>query len=174
MHVTAEPRPSSKGKEQSKRQKITPFLWFDDKAEEAAKFFVSIFKNSKIGSVSRYGEAGPGPKGTVMVVSFQLNGQEFAALNGGPQFKFTPAISFLVNCETQPELDELWEKLSQGGRKDRCGWLQDRYGVSWQIVPSVLGKLMSDPDREKANRVMKAMLQMDKIEVKALEAAHKG
>jgi predicted 3-demethylubiquinone-9 3-methyltransferase (glyoxalase superfamily) len=174
MHVTAEPRPSSKGKEQSNRQKITPFLWFDDKAEEAAKFYVSIFKNSKIGSVSRYGEAGPGPKGTVMVVSFQLNGQEFTALNGGPQFKFTPAISFLVNCETQQEVDELWEKLSQGGRKDRCGWLQDRYGVSWQIVPTVLGKLMSDPDREKANRVMKAMLQMDKIEVKALEAAHKG
>ena len=174
MHVTAEPRPSSKSKEQSKSQKITPFLWFEDKAEEAAEFYVSVFKNSKIGSVSRYGEAGPGPKGTVMVVSFQLNGQEFTALNGGPQFKFTPAISFLVNCETQQEVDELWEKLSQGGRKDRCGWLQDRYGVSWQIVPTVLGKLMSDPDREKANRVMRAMLQMDKIDVKALEAAHKG
>lgn len=174
MHVTAERRPSTKGKEQNNRQKITPFLWFDDKAEEAANFYVSIFKNSKIGSMSRYGEAGPGPKGGVMVVSFQLNGQEFAALNGGPQFKFTPAISFLVNCETQQEVDELWEKLSQGGRKDRCGWLQDKYGVSWQIIPTVLGKLMSDPDREKASRVMKAMLQMDKIEIKALEAAHKG
>jgi predicted 3-demethylubiquinone-9 3-methyltransferase (glyoxalase superfamily) len=109
-----------------------------------------------------------------MVVSFQLNGQEFTALNGGPQFKFTPAISFLVNCETQQEVDELWEKLSQGGRKDRCGWLEDKYGVSWQIIPTVLGKLMSDPDREKANRVMKAMLEMNKIEIKTLERAHKG
>jgi predicted 3-demethylubiquinone-9 3-methyltransferase (glyoxalase superfamily) len=174
MHVTAEQRQSTKHREQSSTQKITPFLWFEDKAEEAANYYVSIFKNSKIGTVSRYGNAGPGPKGTVMVVSFQLNGQEFMALNGGPQFKFTPAISFLVNCETQPEVDELWEKLSEGGRKDRCGWLQDKYGVSWQIIPTALGKLMSDPDREKANRVMKAMLQMDKIEIKGLEAAHKG
>jgi predicted 3-demethylubiquinone-9 3-methyltransferase (glyoxalase superfamily) len=174
MQVTAERRPSTNGKEQCKGQKITPFLWFEDKAEEAANFYVSIFQNSEIGSVSRYGEAGPGAKGTAMVVSFQLNGQEFAALNGGPQFKFTPAISFLVNCETQQEVDELWEKLSQGGRKDRCGWLQDKYGVSWQIIPTVLGKLMSDPDREKANRVMTAMLQMDKIEIKTLQAAHKG
>jgi predicted 3-demethylubiquinone-9 3-methyltransferase (glyoxalase superfamily) len=153
-------------------QKITPFLWFDGKADEAAKFYVSIFKNSKIGTVSHYGEAGPMPKGTVMAVTFQLDGQQFTALNGGPQFTFTPAISFLVNCETQEEVDELWEKLSEGGRKDHCGWLQDKYGVSWQIIPTALGKLMSDPDRDKANRVMKAMLQMDKIDIKTLKQAY--
>ena len=143
-------------------QKITTFLWFDDKAEEAANFYVSIFKNSKIETISRYGDAGPGPKGSVMIVTFQLDGQEFTALNGGPHFTFTPAISLLVNCETQEEVDELWEKLSAGGRKDRCGWLQDKYGLSWQIIPTVLGKLMSDPDPAKSSRVMKAMLQMDK------------
>ena len=155
-------------------QKITPFLWFDDKAEEAANFYVSLFKNSKIDNVSRYGDAGPGPKGKVMTVTFQLNGQQFTALNGGPLFKFTEAISLLVNCESQQEVDELWEKLSAGGQKSRCGWLKDKYGLSWQIIPSALGKLMSDPDREKAGRVMKAMLQMDKIDIAALEKAAAG
>jgi predicted 3-demethylubiquinone-9 3-methyltransferase (glyoxalase superfamily) len=152
-------------------QKITPFLWFDGKAEEAMNFYVSIFKNSKIGRVTRYGEAGPGPKGTVMSATFQLEGQEFMALNGGPQFAFTPAISLFVNCETQEEVDELWEKLSAGGRKDRCGWLQDKYGLSWQIIPSVLGRLLNDKDPQKSQRVMKAMLQMDKIDVKRLQQA---
>ena len=154
--------------------KITPFLWFDDKAEEAANFYVSLFKKSKIDNVSRYGDAGPGPKGKVMTVAFQLNGQQFTALNGGPLFKFTEAISLLVNCESQQEVDELWEKLSAGGQKSRCGWLKDKYGLSWQIIPSALGKLMSDPDRETAGRVMKAMLQMDKIDIKRLEQAHAG
>jgi predicted 3-demethylubiquinone-9 3-methyltransferase (glyoxalase superfamily) len=153
-------------------QKITPFLWFDGKAEEAMNFYVSVFGNSKIGKVTRYGEAGPGLKGTVMSATFQLDGQEFYALNGGPKFTFTPAISFFVNCETQQEVDELWDKLSEGGRKDRCGWLQDKYGLSWQIIPSVLGKLLQDKDAEKANRVMQAMLQMDKIDIKRLQQAY--
>jgi len=153
-------------------QKITPFLWFDGNAEEAVNFYVSIFKDAKILNLSRYGEAGPGPKGTVMSATFQLQGQEFIALNGGPQFKFTPAISFFVHCQTQEEVDELWEKLSAGGRKDRCGWLTDKYGLSWQIVPDVLGKMLNDPDREKSKRVMTAMLQMDKIEIKKLEQAY--
>lgn len=152
-------------------QKITPFLWFDDNAEEAMNFYVSVFKNSKVGSVSRYGEAGPGPKGTVMSATFQLEGQEFMALNGGPQFKFTPAISFFVDCETQEEVDALWEKLSAGGRKDRCGWLQDKFGVSWQIIPSALRRLLNGNDPAKSQRVMKAMLQMDKIDIKRLEEA---
>jgi predicted 3-demethylubiquinone-9 3-methyltransferase (glyoxalase superfamily) len=155
-------------------QKIVTFLWFEDKAEEAANLYVSLFKNSKIGSVHRYGDAGPGPKGSVMMVNFQLEGQEFMALNGGPHFKFTPAISLFVNCETQEEVDALWDKLSVGGRKDRCGWLQDRYGLSWQIIPTALGKLMSDPDREKSARVMKAMLQMDKIDVSKLKEAYEN
>jgi predicted 3-demethylubiquinone-9 3-methyltransferase (glyoxalase superfamily) len=156
-------------------QKITPFLWFDGKAEEAVKFYTSIFRNSKIGKISRYGDEGPGPKGTVMVVTFQLEGQDFMALNGGPQFTFTPAISFLVNCETQKEVDELWEKLSAGGGEtNQCGWLKDTYGVSWQIVPTVLGELMNDPDPVKAQRVMKAMLQMDKIDIEGLKRAHRG
>ena len=155
-------------------QKITPFLWFDGKAEEAANFYTAISKNSKIGSVSRYGEGGPGPKGSVMVVTFQLDGQEFMTLNGGPLFTFTPAISFLVNCETQEEVDQLWEKLSEGGQKDRCGWLKDKYGVSWQIIPTALGKMMSDPDRAKSSRVMKAMLQMDKIDINTLKQAYAG
>jgi predicted 3-demethylubiquinone-9 3-methyltransferase (glyoxalase superfamily) len=156
-------------------QKITPFLWFDGKAEEAVKFYTSIFRNSKIGKISRYGDEGPGPKGTVMVVTFQLEGQDFMALNGGPQFTFTPAISFLVNCETQKEVDELWEKLSAGGGEtNQCGWLKDKYGVSWQIVPTVLGELMNDPDPVKAQRVMKAMLQMDKIDIEGLKRAHRG
>jgi len=153
-------------------QKITTFLWFDNQAEEAAKLYVSLFKNSKIGSISRYGDAGPGPKGSVMMVTFQLDGQEFMALNGGPEYKFTPAMSLFVNCETQQEVDALWDKLSEGGRKDRCGWLTDKYGLSWQIIPTALPKLMSDPDPEKSKRVMKAMLQMDKIDIAALERAH--
>jgi predicted 3-demethylubiquinone-9 3-methyltransferase (glyoxalase superfamily) len=150
-------------------QKITPFLWFDGKAEEAMNFYVSIFKNSKIVSVTRYGEAGPGPKGTVMTAAFQLDGQKFVALNGGPQFTFSPAISFVVNCETQEEVNKMWEKLSQGGEKNRCGWLQDKFGVSWQIVPTALVELLQDKDAEKSARVMNAMLQMDKIDIKTLE-----
>ncbi|MGB8770882.1 MAG: VOC family protein [Candidatus Korobacteraceae bacterium] len=152
--------------------KIIPFLWFNDKAEEAANFYVSIFKNSKIEAITRYGDAGPGPKGSAMTVTFQLEGQTLTALNGGPHFTFTPAISLFVNCETQEEVDELWEKLLAGGRKDRCGWLQDKYGLSWQIIPTALGKLMSDPDPAKSSRVMKAMLQMDKIDIKRLQEAY--
>jgi predicted 3-demethylubiquinone-9 3-methyltransferase (glyoxalase superfamily) len=152
-------------------QKITPFLWFDGNAEEAMNFYLSIFKNSKAGRVSRYGDAGPGAKGTVMSATFQLEGQDFMALNGGPTYKFTPAISLYVNCETQAEVDELWEKLSQGGRKDRCGWLQDKFGLSWQIIPSALPRLLADKDPAKSQRVMRAMLQMDKIDIKKLEEA---
>jgi predicted 3-demethylubiquinone-9 3-methyltransferase (glyoxalase superfamily) len=153
-------------------QRITPFLWFDNNAEEAMNFYVSVFKNSKVLSVNRSGEGGPGSKGAVMSVRFQLDGQEFAGLNGGPLFTFSPAISFFVNCETQQEVDELWEKLSEGGKKERCGWLKDKYGLSWQIIPSVLGKLMQDKNAEKAGRVMKAMLQMDKIDMKRLQQAY--
>ena len=153
-------------------QKITPFLWFDNNAEEAINFYLSIFKNAKIVSMTRYGEAGPGPKGTVMAATFQLDGQEFFALNGGPQFKFSPAVSFFVKCETQQEIDELWEKLSAGGAKNRCGWLQDKYGLSWQIVPPVLGEMLSDRDPAKSQRVMKAMLQMDKIDIARLKQAY--
>jgi predicted 3-demethylubiquinone-9 3-methyltransferase (glyoxalase superfamily) len=153
-------------------QKITPFLWFDGKAEEAMRFYVSIFNNSKVGAVTRYGDAGPGPKGTVMVVTFQLDGQEFIALNGGPQFTFSPAISFVVNCETQEEVDAFWEKLSEGGEKLQCGWLRDKYGLSWQIVPTVLGEMMQDKDAEKSQRVMKAMLQMTKLDIKRLKQAY--
>ena len=155
-------------------QKITPFLWFDNQAEEAMNFYVSIFKNSKVVSVTRYGDAGPGPKGTVMSAIFELEGQQFYALNGGPQFSFTPAISFFVTCETQQEVDEFWEKLSAGGRKNRCGWLNDKYGLSWQIIPSVLGKMLQDNDAEKSKRVMQAMLQMDKIEIEGLKRAYEG
>ena len=153
-------------------QKITPFLWFDGKAEEAMNFYISIFKNSKIVSVARYGEAGPGPKGTVMTAKFELNGQEFVALNGGPQFTFTEAISFVVNCETQQEVDELWEKLSAGGQKSRCGWLKDKYGLSWQVVPTALVEMLQDKDAKKSNRVMQAMLQMNKIEIETLRRAY--
>jgi predicted 3-demethylubiquinone-9 3-methyltransferase (glyoxalase superfamily) len=153
-------------------QKITPFLWFDDEAEEAANFYVSRFKKSKIVSVTRYGEAGPGPKGTVMTVAFELNGQEFVALNGGPQFEFTEAISFVVNCETQEEVDEFWEKLSEGGEKSRCGWLQDKYGLSWQVVPTILEKMFQAKDPEKSQRVMKAMMQMAKMDIAALKQAY--
>jgi predicted 3-demethylubiquinone-9 3-methyltransferase (glyoxalase superfamily) len=153
-------------------QKITPFLWYDGQAEEAMNFYISIFKNSKVLTVARYGDAGPGPKGSVMTATFQLEGQDFVALNGGPQFNFTPAISFVVNCETQQEVDDLWEKLSAGGRKDRCGWLQDKFGVSWQIVPTILSKLFQDKDPEKSKRVMQAMLQMDKLDIARLRQAH--
>jgi predicted 3-demethylubiquinone-9 3-methyltransferase (glyoxalase superfamily) len=157
-------------------QKITPFLWFDDKAEEAANFYVSLFKNSKIDGIARYGEEGAQasgrPAGTVMTVEFQLDGQEFIALNGGPHFKFSEAISFVVNCETQEEVDKFWEKLSAGGEKSRCGWLKDKYGLSWQIVPTVLGEMMKDKDAAKSRRVMKAMLQMDKLDIKTLKQAY--
>ena len=156
----------------TRMQKITPFLWFDDKAEEAMNFYVSIFKNSKRGRISRYGEAGPGPKGTVMVATFQLEGQDFIALNGGPHFKFTEAISLVVNCETQDELDAFWEKLSEGGSKGQCGWLKDKYGLSWQVVPTALGKLMSDPNPEKSKRVMTAMLKMTKMDIQGLQQAY--
>lgn len=153
-------------------QKITPFLWFDGNAEEAMNLYVSVFKNSKILSVTRYGAAGPGPKGTVMTGTFQLDGQHFHALNGGPQYKFTEAISLFVDCETQQEVDELWEKLSAGGEKSRCGWLKDKFGLSWQIIPSVLGKMLRDKDPEKSRRVMNAMLQMDKIDIAKLKQAY--
>jgi predicted 3-demethylubiquinone-9 3-methyltransferase (glyoxalase superfamily) len=155
-------------------QKITPFLWFDNQAEDAANFYASIFKNSKVGNISRYGDAGPGPKGSAMTVDFQIEGQEFVALNGGPHFKFTEAISFVVNCETQEEVDEFWEKLSEGGQKSQCGWLKDKYGLSWQIVPTILIKLMLDKDPAKAARVMKAMLQMTKIDIAKLQQAYAG
>ena len=157
-------------------KKISPFLWFDDKAEEAAKFYVSVFKNSKIVSMSRYREeasaASGRPAGSVMTVSFKLNGQEFSALNGGPIFKFTPALSLVVNCETRQEIDRLWEKLSAGGEKGQCGWLTDKYGVSWQIVPAVLDKLMQGKDPERPKRVMQALLKMTKLDIKTLQRAY--
>lgn len=152
-------------------QKITPFLWFNGQAEEAANFYTSIFKSSKIVSVTRYGEAGPGPKGSVMSVTFQLEGQQFMALNAGPQFSFTPAISFYVNCQTQEEVDDLWEKLSAGGKKERCGWLKDKFGLSWQIIPAALGELLGNKDPEKSKRALQAMLQMDKIDIAKLQQA---
>ena len=156
-------------------QKITPFLWFDNNAEQAAEFYVSIFKNSKILNVSRYGDAGPGPKGSVMVVNFQLAGQEFTALNGGPQFKFSEAFSLVVNCENQKELDEYWSKLtSGGGQESQCGWLKDKFGFSWQIVPTELGKLISAKDPAKTNRVMQAVLQMKKLDIAKLRQAAEG
>jgi len=153
-------------------KKITPFLWFDGNAEEAANFYVSVFKNSSVGRVKRYGDAGPRPKGTVMSIEFQLDGQDFIALNGGPQFTFTPAVSFFVNCETQEEVDELWEKLSEGGKTLLCGWLQDKYGLSWQIVPAILGELLEDQDPAKSKRVMEAMLQMVKLDARTLKQAY--
>jgi len=151
--------------------KITPFLWYTDQAEEAAKFYASIFKNSKIKTVARYGDAGPGPKGAVMTIAFEIEGQEFIALNGGPQFKFTPAVSFVINCDTQEEVDDFWDKLSAGGRTDRCGWLTDKFGLSWQVVPKTLVELIRDPDPARSKRVMEAMLQMTKIDIPTLKKA---
>jgi len=153
-------------------QKITPFLWFNDKAEEAVKFYASVFKNSKIKTITRYGDAGPGPKGSVMTASIVIEGQEFVALNGGPIFTFTPAISFVVNCHTQAEVDRLWDRLSEGGEPGQCGWLKDKYGVSWQIVPTILTRLLTDRDPVKANRVMQAMLKMNKIDISTLKVAY--
>ncbi|MDB6021757.1 MAG: 3-demethylubiquinone-9 3-methyltransferase [Pedosphaera sp.] len=156
-------------------QKITPFLWFNDNAEEAVKFYTSIFKNSKIKKIARYGEEGEKvsgrPKGSVMTVAFELEGQEFVALNGGPQFKFTEAVSFVVNCKTQAEVDKYWKKLSAGGKEVQCGWLKDKYGLAWQIVPTILPELLKDKDPAKAHRVMQAMLQMVKLDIKKLKQA---
>jgi predicted 3-demethylubiquinone-9 3-methyltransferase (glyoxalase superfamily) len=154
-------------------QKIVPFLWFDDKAEEAANFYVSVFRNSRIEGITRYGEDGPGPKGTVMTVAFHLDGQKFVALNGGPQFAFSPAISFVVNCEAQEEIDALWEKLSEGGETQRCGWLQDKYGVSWQIVPSDIGKMFQGNDAARSRSVMAALMKMDKLDINGLQDAYR-
>ena len=153
-------------------QKNSPFLWFDSNAEEAANFYVSIFKDSKILKIARYGEAGPGPAGSVMVVNFQIEGQDFIALNGGPLFKFTEAISFVINCQTQEEVDHYWNRLTAGGgQESQCGWLKDKYGLSWQVTPTILGELLADKDQKKAQRVMQAMLQMKKIDIAALKRA---
>ena len=153
-------------------QKISPCLWFDDQAEEAMHFYLSVFKNSKAGNVTRYGDAGPGPKGSVMTAAFELEGQQFTALNGGPHFNFTEAISFVVSCKTQEEVDELWDKLSEGGQTQQCGWLKDKFGLSWQIIPVALIELMSDPDPQRSRRVMEAMLQMTKIDIAKLRQAY--
>lgn len=155
-------------------RKIAPYLWFDGKAEEAMNFYLSIFKNSKVVNVSRYGDAGPGPRGSVMVATFEIEGQEFNALNGGPRYTLTPAISFLVNCETQQEVDEFWEKLSAGGKIEGCGWLTDKYGVTWQIVPTILHKLLQDKDPQKSKNVMLAMLKMEKLDIARLKQAHES
>lgn len=153
-------------------QKITPCLWFDDQAEEAVRYYASIFKNSKIGAITHYGEGAPRPKGSVLTVRFWLDGQEFLALNGGPKFKFTEAVSFIVNCETQEEVDRMWEKLSEGGEKVHCGWLKDKYGMSWQIVPTSLATMISDPDPARADRVFQAVMLMKKLDIKELEKAY--
>ena len=158
----------------AKLQKIVPNLWFDTEAEDAANFYTSVFEDSKILRVMHYGEAGPRPAGMVITITFQLGGLEITALNGGPEFKFNEAISLLVNCDSQDEVDEFWEKLSEGGEKGPCGWLKDRFGLSWQVAPTILDKMIQDPDPEKANRVMAAMLQMQKIEISELEAAYNG
>jgi predicted 3-demethylubiquinone-9 3-methyltransferase (glyoxalase superfamily) len=155
-------------------KKITPFLWFDDQAEQAAKYYTSIFKDSKITGVQRYGASGPGKKGSVMTVQFRLHGQDFVALNGGPHFSFSPAVSFYVDCKDQKEVDRLWNKLLRGGEAQQCGWLKDKYGVSWQIIPSVLGKLLYGKDKARSERVMAAMLKMVKLDVAALQAAGRG
>jgi predicted 3-demethylubiquinone-9 3-methyltransferase (glyoxalase superfamily) len=155
-------------------QKITPFLWFDDYLERALKFYTSIFKRSKIISIERFGGAETGQKGKVITATFEIEGQQFMALQGGPMFKFSPAVSFFVSCETQREVDCLWRRLSTGGRKQQCGWLQDKFGISWQIIPTALGELMGDPDPEKSGRVMQAMLRMTKIDIKKLQRAHRG
>jgi predicted 3-demethylubiquinone-9 3-methyltransferase (glyoxalase superfamily) len=160
---------------QPRNQKITTFLWFDNNAEEAAKFYTSVFKNSKILATTHYGDAGPGPKGSVMTVDFVLDGERFSALNGGPNFKFTEAISLMVHCKTQEEVDYFWEKLSsEGGEKVECGWLKDKFGLSWQVTPDILLELLQDPDEQKTQRVMKAMMQMKKIDIKQLEQAARG
>ena len=153
-------------------QKITPYLWFDDQAEEAMNFYTSIFKLSKVVAVSRFGEAGPRPAGMVLTATFELEGQEFVALNGGPEYSFTPAISFFVHCETQVEVDEMWDKLSADGEQGQCGWLKDKFGVSWQIVPNILGELLNDKDTEKSKRVMLAMLKMGKLDIASLQQAY--
>lgn len=155
-------------------QKITPFLWFDGQAEEAMNFYVSVFKNSKTGKIARYGEAGPGPAGSVMVASFELDGVQFTALNGGPQFKFTEAVSFQIDCADQAEVDWFWDRLSEGGETSQCGWLKDRFGLSWQVVPHILPVLAGAPDPAKAGRVMQAMMQMTTIDIAKLEAAYDG
>ncbi|MGH9196183.1 MAG: VOC family protein [Acidimicrobiia bacterium] len=153
-------------------QKITPCLWFDGKAEEAMNFYTSIFKNSKVGNVTRYGEAGPGESGSIMTATFEIEGQEFMALNGGPMFKFSPAISFIVHCKTQEEVDDFWAKLLEGGAPQQCGWLTDKFGVSWQIVPTILVEMMQDKDAEKTERVMQAILKMVKLDIKVLKQAY--
>src|SRR5690606_8575228 len=155
-------------------QKITPFLWFDDNAEEAINFYISVFENSRIVNVSRYGDAGPGPKGTLVAASFVLAGQQFNDLNGGPLYKFTEAVSFLVSCDTQEEIDKYWKVLSDGDEEQMCGWLKDKYGLSWQIIPPILSELLSDKDPGKAGRAMQAMLKMKKIDINALKTAHAG
>ena len=155
-------------------QKITPFLWFDGQAEQAMNFYVSIFKNSKVLSVNRYGKGAPLPEGTVLTASFDLNGMKFIALNGGPMYKFSPATSFVVDCDRQEEVDYYWEKLGEGGKYNRCAWLDDKFGVTWQIVPKQFGQLLSDPDPVKAGRVMQAMMQMGKIDIATLQRAHDG
>jgi len=155
-------------------QKITPYLWFDKQAEEAARFYVSIFKNSHIKNISQYGEVGATPSGQVVIVEFVLDGQEFTAFNGGPYFTFSPAISFVIDCETQKETDYYWEKLSEGGEEQMCGWLKDKFGVSWQVVPRVLIEMMNDSDKMKAKRVINSMLQMKKIDIKVLKNAQVG
>ncbi|MGB8192074.1 MAG: VOC family protein [Chitinophagaceae bacterium] len=155
-------------------QKITPFLWFDNNAEEAINLYTSVFKDAKVTNMARYGKEGPGPEGTVMTASFVLNGQEFIALNGGPHFKFTEAVSFVINCEDQEEVDHYWDRLSEGGSIQQCGWLKDKFGLSWQVVPTILSKLLSDKDRQKAGRVMQAMLRMKKIDIKTLQEAAEG
>ncbi len=156
------------------KQKITPFLWFDGQAEDAAKLYVSIFPNSRILNVARYAEGGPGKPGSVLTVEFELDGQKFVALNGGPEYKFTPAVSFQINCDTQAEIDRLWTKLCEGGQEVQCGWLTDRFGVSWQVTPTVLGELLGDSDPVKAGRVMAAMMPMKKLDIAALRAAYAG
>ncbi|MBN9026262.1 MULTISPECIES: VOC family protein [Kaistia] len=155
-------------------QKITPFLWFDNQVEEAIIFYVSIFKNAKVGKVARFGDAGPGPKGGVMAATFQLEGMEFTALNGGPRYQFNEAISFVVKCEEQDEIDEYWERLSEGGSTGRCGWLKDKFGISWQIVPSILAPMLVDPEPQKTQRVTEAYLQMTKIDIAELRRAYEG
>ena len=155
-------------------QKITPCLWFDDQAEEAARFYVSLFKNSSIGRIARYGDAGPGPKGSVVTIEFELDGQAFIGLNGGPHFNFTEAVSFSIDCADQAEVDFYWDRLSEGGETSQCGWLKDRFGLSWQVVPTVLAGLIGDPDPEKARRATEAMLQMTKLDIAKLQQAHAG